>query len=120
MSDRLERNFKMAHAASPNVSLPPSKAYRDNWDSIFSRRSKTKKQKPECIAQTTKRAKTKCVSASSPSSHTTWKSQSDTTAKDRTNTSDTTTSSKTSASTKKRKISTKQLSKLGLAMYGIR
>jgi len=61
MSDaRLERNFKMAHAASPNVSLPPSKAYRDGWEAIFSRRSKnTKTQKTKCKPQNTKQAKKK-------------------------------------------------------------
>lgn len=40
MSDRVERNWKMANAASPNVTLPPSKAYRDNWLRIFKKKSR--------------------------------------------------------------------------------
>lgn len=38
---RLERNWKMANAASSNVTPPPSKAYRDNYNSIFRKRTKT-------------------------------------------------------------------------------
>ena len=60
MSDRLERNWKMANAASSNVSLPPSKSYRDNWDAIFLRRSKnTKTKNIKCKPQNTKQVKTK-------------------------------------------------------------
>ena len=46
MSDaRLERNYKMAHSASPNVSLPPSKAYLANYDAIFKKKTKPKPKK---------------------------------------------------------------------------
>lgn len=45
MSDRVERNWKMAHAASPNVSLPSNKAYRDNFDRIFRKKKVAAKPK---------------------------------------------------------------------------
>lgn len=46
MSDaRLERNWKMANAASPNVTRPPSQNYLDNYDAIFRKVEKTKKPK---------------------------------------------------------------------------
>lgn len=32
--ERLERNWKMANAASDNVMRPPNEAYRDNYDAI--------------------------------------------------------------------------------------
>ena len=43
MSNRLERNWKMANAASESRTRPSSKAYRDNYDAIF------KKPKPKKI-----------------------------------------------------------------------
>ena len=39
--ERLERNWKMANAASENVMRPPNSAYRKNYDAIF--RAKPKK-----------------------------------------------------------------------------
>jgi hypothetical protein len=41
---RLERNWKMANAASDNVTRPSSRAYRDNYDRVF-RKKPTKKIK---------------------------------------------------------------------------
>lgn len=43
MSLRVERNLKLANAASPNVSLPSSKKYRDNYDMIFKKKHTPKK-----------------------------------------------------------------------------
>lgn len=115
---RLERNFKMANAASPNVTPPPSKAYLDNYDSIF---RKPKPKNPKCKTTSTKQAKTKCGSASAPSSLTTWKPQGSSTAKGAKNISATGISSKKSVSTNKasKQWSLKQLSNLGMSMYGI-
>lgn len=42
--ERLERNWKMANAASDNVMRPPNDQYRANYDAIF--RSKSPKQQP--------------------------------------------------------------------------
>jgi hypothetical protein len=44
MSDRVERNWKMANAASENRTRPSSKAYRANYDSIFRKKPKPKKK----------------------------------------------------------------------------
>jgi hypothetical protein len=69
MSDRVERNFKMAHAASENRTRPASKEYLANYDAIFRKKKKVPVKK---------------------------------------------------AVGKPKKISTKELGKLGFAMYGIR
>ena len=44
MSDRVERNWKMANAASENRTQPSSKAYRANYDAIFRKKPKPKKK----------------------------------------------------------------------------
>lgn len=46
MSNRAERNYRMAHAASENRTRPSSKEYRDNYDAIFSKKkvASTKKK----------------------------------------------------------------------------
>ena len=44
MSNRLERNWKMANAASESRTRPSSKAYRDNYDSIFRKKAAKPKQ----------------------------------------------------------------------------
>ena len=43
MSLRVERNFKLANAASPNVSLPSNQKYRDNYAMIFKKKPAPKK-----------------------------------------------------------------------------
>ena len=42
--ERLERNWKMANAASDNVMRPASEQYRANYDEIFRSKCPTKQQ----------------------------------------------------------------------------
>ena len=45
MSDRLERNYRMANSASENRTRPATKEYLDNYDSIFRKKKKTPAKK---------------------------------------------------------------------------
>lgn len=45
--ERLERNWKMANAASDNVMRPPNDQYRDNYDAIVWESKKRSDQKAD-------------------------------------------------------------------------
>ena len=41
--ERLERNWRMANAASDHIMRPGTKPYRDNYDRIFRKKTTEKK-----------------------------------------------------------------------------
>ena len=42
--ERLERNWKMANAASPNTSKPPTRVFLENYDEIFKKKKLVEKR----------------------------------------------------------------------------
>ncbi len=49
--ERLERNWKMANAASDNVMRPASEQYRANYDEIFRSKSPTQQPPDETLCE---------------------------------------------------------------------